>query len=174
LVQRDAFTPFLTATTQTSATFTGQFGHTYGFYSVATDNVGNRQPTPTAAQATIQLIDPFQLYVTALYHTVLSRAPSPSEVSPWVQFLDSGGTQLRVAQAFWESEEHRGVQIDSYYQTYLNRVESRAERALWIAAMAGGMTEIQVIHAFLSSSEYLAAHGSNTSFIDSLYANVLG
>lgn len=46
------FTPFLTNTTTTSATFTGQVGHTYGFYSVATDNVGNVQPTPSAAQAT--------------------------------------------------------------------------------------------------------------------------
>jgi RHS repeat-associated protein len=168
------FTPLLTATTQTSATFTGQFGHTYGFYSVATDNVGNRQPTPTASQATIQLIDPFQLYVTALYHAMLSRAPSPAEVAPWVQFLDSGGTELRVAQAFWESEEHRGIQIDGYYRTYLNRVESSAERAIWIAAMAGGLTEIQVIRGFLASSEYQATHSSNASFIDSLYANVLG
>ncbi|MFI5454955.1 MAG: RHS repeat-associated core domain-containing protein [Isosphaerales bacterium] len=49
------FTPFLTGTTQTSATFTGQFDHTYGFYSVATSNVGNVQPTPTAAQATTYL-----------------------------------------------------------------------------------------------------------------------
>ncbi len=46
------FEPWLTGTTQTSATYTGQLGDTYGFYSVATDNVGNVQPTPTAAQAT--------------------------------------------------------------------------------------------------------------------------
>jgi RHS repeat-associated protein len=45
-----SFTPFLTATTQTSATFKGAFGHTYAFYSVATDNVGNREATPTLAQ----------------------------------------------------------------------------------------------------------------------------
>jgi hypothetical protein len=45
------FTPFLLGTTDTSATFAGQRGHTYAFYSVAIDNVGNRQPTPTAAQA---------------------------------------------------------------------------------------------------------------------------
>ena len=32
--------------------FTGMAGHTYGFYSVATDNVGNREATPTAAEAT--------------------------------------------------------------------------------------------------------------------------
>ena len=37
--------------TQTSASYTGQGGHSYGFYSVASDNVGNAQPTPTTAQA---------------------------------------------------------------------------------------------------------------------------
>ena len=47
-----SFTPFLTNTTQTSATFTGQNDHTYGFYSVAIDNAGNVQPTPGSAQAT--------------------------------------------------------------------------------------------------------------------------
>ncbi len=46
------FTLFQSATTQTAVTFTGVRGHTYGFYSVATDNVGHRQPTPTTAQAT--------------------------------------------------------------------------------------------------------------------------
>ena len=51
-----AFTPFRTDTTQTSAVFAGQFGHTYSFFSVATDNVGHRQPTPTSAQATTQLV----------------------------------------------------------------------------------------------------------------------
>ena len=45
------FAPFLTNTTETSATFTGQSSHTYGFYSVATDNAGNVQATPTSAQA---------------------------------------------------------------------------------------------------------------------------
>jgi hypothetical protein len=43
-----AFTPFLTSTTQTSATFTGAFGHTYVFYSLATDNFGDHQTTPGA------------------------------------------------------------------------------------------------------------------------------
>ncbi len=46
------FVPFQTNTTATSATFTGQPGHTYGLISVATDNVGHIQSTPTAAQAT--------------------------------------------------------------------------------------------------------------------------
>src|SRR5262249_49363738 len=43
---------FQSSATAGSATFTGQNGHTYRFYSVATDNVGNVQATPTQAQAT--------------------------------------------------------------------------------------------------------------------------
>ncbi len=47
-----AFALFESNTTLTSATFTGQDGHTYAFYSVATDNIGHQQVTPASAQAT--------------------------------------------------------------------------------------------------------------------------
>ncbi len=46
-----AFALFQSGVTQTSAAFTGVDGHVYGFYSVATDNSGNVQATPGAAQA---------------------------------------------------------------------------------------------------------------------------
>ena len=50
------FQPFETGTTATSATFIGQIGDTYGFYSVATSNVGLVQPTPKLPQATTMVI----------------------------------------------------------------------------------------------------------------------
>ncbi len=68
------FTPFLTDTTTTTATFTGQFGHTYGFYSVATDNSGDVQPTPTAAQATTYLAGPPTSNVNPLPATTTSTS----------------------------------------------------------------------------------------------------
>jgi len=37
------FSPLVLGTTDTSLIFTGMAGSRYGFYSVATDNVGNRQ-----------------------------------------------------------------------------------------------------------------------------------
>jgi len=37
-------------TTETSILFTGALGHSYGFYSVARDNVGNEQTTPASLQ----------------------------------------------------------------------------------------------------------------------------
>jgi len=43
-------------TTQTSTTFTGDYGQTYSFYSVATDNVGNVEATQAAAEATTQIL----------------------------------------------------------------------------------------------------------------------
>jgi len=46
-----AFTPWMT-TSATSATFTGQQGHHYSFYSKARDNVGNLEDTKTQADAT--------------------------------------------------------------------------------------------------------------------------
>jgi len=62
------FTLWQSDTSATSATYTGQVGHTYGFYSVATDNVGNVQPTPAAAQATVQIVlIPTSVYVAPGY-----------------------------------------------------------------------------------------------------------
>jgi RHS repeat-associated protein len=45
-------TTFLANTTATSAQFTGQAGHTYSFYSIAIDNVGNVQTVPGPVQST--------------------------------------------------------------------------------------------------------------------------
>ena len=50
--------------TQTSATYSGQYGHTYAFYSIATDNVGNVQATPAAAQATTLIQSPTSTVIT--------------------------------------------------------------------------------------------------------------
>ena len=51
------FSLFATVTpANPSALFTGQPGHTYGFYSIATDNAGNVQPTPLEAQATTEVV----------------------------------------------------------------------------------------------------------------------
>ena len=60
-----------------SASFTGQAGHTYGFYSIATDNAGNVQPTPTAAQQTVQIVS--ALSVTSI--AAVSPNPRNTAVS---------------------------------------------------------------------------------------------
>lgn len=59
------------------AVFTGDFGHTYAFYSVAIDAVGNREAPPTAPDAITTLIEPptvdvIDVRVTNVPTTVIS------------------------------------------------------------------------------------------------------
>jgi len=45
--------------TSTSTTFTGVKGHTYAFYSIATDNVGHNENPPAFPDATISIVSAF-------------------------------------------------------------------------------------------------------------------
>lgn len=50
------FTAWLTNTTATQGTYTGVGGHTYAFYSIARDLVGNVEAAKTVAEATTQIV----------------------------------------------------------------------------------------------------------------------
>ena len=50
-----SFTAWQTNTTSTSAVYNGQVGHSYGFYSIAQDLVGNIEPGKSTAEATTQV-----------------------------------------------------------------------------------------------------------------------
>jgi len=47
------FTPWLSGVTNTSATFFGQAGHQYGFFSLARDRVGNVEPMKTGPDVVV-------------------------------------------------------------------------------------------------------------------------
>ena len=50
-----AYSPWLTMTSSTQATFSGVAGHTYRFFSLARDRAGNAEAMKTAAEATTQI-----------------------------------------------------------------------------------------------------------------------
>jgi hypothetical protein len=118
--------------------------------------------------------DPLVAYVTALYRDILLRGADQSGLNTWVARLRAGTTRLQVAQAFWESAEHRGIQVDGIYQMVLHRSSDPRGRASWVAAMRAGVSELDVIRSFLLSGEYAAAHPTNAAFVAGLYADVLG
>jgi hypothetical protein len=93
------FTRWQTATTATQATFIGQDGHTYGFYSVATDNAGNREAVPPAAQATIQ---------------VDLDAPT-STIKPLLPSFSPGSFTLK-----WSGGDNRGGSGIASYSVYVS------------------------------------------------------
>ena len=61
---RGIFTLFLDNTTDTSAVFQGVAGHTYGFYSVATDGSGNTESKAAAAEATTTVLSSNQVVLS--------------------------------------------------------------------------------------------------------------
>src|SRR5207253_3270323 len=67
------FTAFQISTTTTAATFTGQTGHTYAFYSIARDLVGNVEGAKAVAEATTQVVTDTTPPVTT---AVASPAPN--------------------------------------------------------------------------------------------------
>jgi RHS repeat-associated protein len=91
-----AFTAFKTATTSTSATFNGQAGHTYGFYSVATDNLGDVQTTPTSAQATTLVAGPPASTVSSLPATTTNTSFTVS----WSGTPGAGATSIASFSVF--------------------------------------------------------------------------
>jgi hypothetical protein len=98
------FTLWQNATTVTSAEYDGVVGHTYAFYSVATDNVGNVESTSDVAQAStvVDLLSDTMTSVVSstpvsTYGGPLTFTASVSTVSPGlprpsgtVQFLIDG------------------------------------------------------------------------------------
>jgi hypothetical protein len=71
------FAPFQTNTTETSATFTGLLGHTYGFYSIARDLVGNVESAKTVADATTTISS------DAIPPTTVATAAPPANANGW-------------------------------------------------------------------------------------------
>ena len=66
-VNGGAFTPWLTDTTETSATYTGIVTDSYSFYSIATNDIGLVQPTPSGGQAATAVpgpVDPANSLIT--------------------------------------------------------------------------------------------------------------
>ena len=113
----------MTGTTLTSTTYNGVSGHTYGFYSVATDNAGNRQATPAAAQASTSalLATPNKRYVDAVYLDVLGREPDVAGLNFWSGQLDGGGARATLINLIDHSAEYFSTIIKPAYQQFLGR-----------------------------------------------------
>src|SRR6266852_6505667 len=94
-------------------------------------------------------------FVTSLYANILSRAPDASGLALYVQEIKDGSSNQQVAQQFWVSPEHRGIQVDAFYQTFLNRLADSSGRAFWVNQLVtGAVSELQVEADFLTSAEY--------------------
>jgi hypothetical protein len=118
--------------------------------------------------------DPQTAFIAALYGDILDRAPDLAGLNYFTQWMDQGASHDQVAQAMWESPEHRGMQVDQYYEGFLHRPADASGRTYWITAFQAGASEADVQTAFLLSPEYQAAHASDAAYLSGLYNDLLG
>jgi hypothetical protein len=185
-----AFKPFLLGTTQTSATFIGAFSHTYGFYSIATDNVGNMQASKTTADthttvsATITgpPLAPELRYIQGLYVAALGRVGSVAELDGWVAFEKlPGQSHYSAARAIEHSWEARTHLVRSWYVNYLARQAAGGEEQGWVQSLLRGASEDQIQAQIMASPEFaehahalIGSADTQANYIGALYRILFG
>ena len=131
---------WLTTTSQTSMPFTAQVGHTYSFYSVATDNVGNIQPTPTAAQASTTIVSEASLSdFTGVGHSE-PTVYRPSTAAWYVQ--TPGGTTQTLPTFGWLGHDIPGARPGDYDGVgHTEQAVYRPSTSQWFVLEPNGKTE---------------------------------
>jgi hypothetical protein len=113
-------------------------------------------------------------YVDGLYRTILGREADTGSLVAFVRFLRSGGSRVQVVNALWQSDEHRALEVNQFYENFLHRPADPTGQANWVAAFHAGLTENGLAEALMNSPEYLAAHPTDTAFINGVFQDVLG
>lgn len=117
--------------------------------------------------------DPFADYVEALYRSILHRNGSASEYTSWVNLLHANqSARTTVVLSFWNSAEHRGLQVDAFFSSILRRAADAQGRTYWVDQLQHGVLEETIAIGFLESPEFLSQ--GDRFFIDYLYQSVLG
>lgn len=172
-----AYTPFITATTATTATFQGVIGHGYRFYSVATDSLGERETVPSSAEASTTVVDANALFILASYQDVLGRSVDAAGLAYWDKQLDSAMPRSTVVNLIDHSAEYFANEIISpAYQRYLGRTPDSAGVAYWVNQMQQhGLTDERLEAGLIGSAEFFnRAGGTNKAWVDALYQDFLG
>ena len=110
------------------------------------------------------------------YRRFLGRPASNSDITFWLSYFGSGGTDEGVIANIVSSNEYFNLPrvggtnsgyIIALYQDLLGRSPSTTELHSWLAAMGSGTTRLQVAQNILSSDEY------RTDLIQSWYQKYL-
>jgi hypothetical protein len=133
------------------------------------------------------------VYIRGQYHSILNRDAEPAGLAFWVNVFTELQTdpQARgappgtdsyavIAQAIWNSQEHRWREVESYYHNFLARdldlgnPRDVADRQYWTNQfLIKGATEADVVLGFLTSPEYLYDHRFDASLATALNAGLL-
>jgi hypothetical protein len=115
-------------------------------------------------------------FVETLYLDFLHRAGNlsdPKDAAIWVMRLGQGMSATTVANLVARSPEGLGVAVDGLYHRFLGRDADPVGRANFVAYLQNGGTLEGASQILLASPEYQARFPTDSSFVQSLYQNLL-
>jgi hypothetical protein len=117
--------------------------------------------------------NPSRNFVASLYEDVLGHFPTDAEMSRWVRKLDRGVSRRQVAQAVWNSDEHRRLQVKDWSMEFLGQAASSSQVRRWVNLLSRDRGEIAVEQAILTSPQYRRSHATTAAFLAGLNHDVL-
>jgi hypothetical protein len=111
-------------------------------------------------------------FIKGVYRTLLGRDADAPGLAYWTGKLNGGTARSTLIDAFWNSPENRGREVDTYYQVYLGRSADQGGHDYWVSRLQGGADETAIVLSFLLSAEELSA--PNNVFVQRLYQGALG
>lgn len=126
-------------------------------------------------------------FVASLYHSVLERTPSRSEVSWWVAKVDKDElTGLQLVKYFVNSPEfqNRGYTNEEYveklYEVLMGRSSDASGKAYWVSRLETGTSRVRVVELMgtcpefeLVCARYGMAQGSHSMEYVKLYPKMV-
>jgi hypothetical protein len=115
-------------------------------------------------------------FIETLYLDFLHRTgdlSNPKDAGIWVTRMNQGMPAATVANLVARSAEALGDAIDGLYHRFLGRDADAAGRANFVAYLQAGGTLEGVSQMLLASPEYHSHFPTDTSFVQSLYENLL-
>ena len=115
-------------------------------------------------------------YTKALYHDLLGRTPSPSEVAPWAGSVAAGADPGSVSRAFLGSTEHLRSIVAGAYAGALKRTPDPGGSDSWVRYLRSGKNLNDLNAELYSSAESLRALGQGDMglWVDGLYQGLMG
>jgi len=115
-------------------------------------------------------------FVETLYLDFLHRTGNlsdPKDAGIWVTRMSQGMPAATVANLVAHSSEALGVAVDGLYHRFLGRDADAAGRAGFVSYLQAGGTLEGVSQILLASPEYQSRFPTDSSFVQSLYQNLL-
>ncbi len=113
-------------------------------------------------------------YVDGVYRRLVGRAPSDAEASRSIETVRST-SRYELALELVKGSHFAGALVDDLYRKALGREADGGGRGYWVDTMAGGLAYELLGTHFYGSTEYVnRSGGTNASFVDALYRDILG